>query len=320
VRTKIIDRIEMATEPILAALDIPAAQRRHGLARSGILSAYWSLTKPEVNFLIAVTAAEGFWMGASASIAHFPWASFVHTLMGTVLVASGAATLNQLIEFGFDAQMRRTARRPLVSRRIEPSHAWWFGISLSVIGAIDLAVTTNALASSLSILTLLAYLLLYTPLKRKTPWCTLIGALPGAAPPLIGWAAACGRLNGNAWLLFAIVFLWQFPHFMAIAWMYREDYARAGYVVLPTGKSKDRFVAWQTLLPSLALLAVALVPAIRGESGIVYLAGALVLGSAFLCYSARFAFRMSAVSARQLLFASILYLPALFALLAWDKK
>jgi heme o synthase len=309
----------MATEPILAVLDV-AVQGRHGLVRSSVLSKYWSLTKPEVNFLIAVTAAVGFWMGAPALSAQFPWASLLHTLIGTVLVASGAATLNQLIELRFDAQMRRTARRPLVSRRIGQSHALWFGISISFIGAIYLAVTTNALASLLSILTLLGYLFLYTPLKRKTPLCTLIGALPGAMPPLIGWAAACGHLNGNAWLLFAIVFLWQFPHFMAIAWMYREDYARAGYVLLPTGKSKDHFVAWQTLLPCLALLAVALGPAIRGESGIVYLAGALVLGGVFLCYSARFAFQMSTVSARRLLLASILYLPALFALLALDKK
>jgi len=310
----------MATEPILAALDVAAVQRRHGLVRSGVLSGYWSLTKPEVNFLIAVSTAVGFWMGTPASFAHFSWTSLLHTLIGTVLVASGAATLNQLIELRFDEQMRRTARRPLVSRRIGQTHALWFGIALSVIGAIYLAVTTNALASMLSILTLLSYLFLYTPLKRKTPLCTLIGALPGAAPPLIGWAAACGHLDSNAWLLFAIVFLWQFPHFMAIAWMYREDYARAGYLVLPEGKSKDRFAAWQTSLPSLALFAVALVPAIRGESGIVYFAGALVLGGVFLCYSARFAFQLSNASARQLLFASILYLPVLFALLALDKK
>jgi len=310
----------MATEPILVALDIAIVRRRHSLVRSSVLSSYWSLTKPEVNFLIAVTAAAGFWMGAPASLPHFPWTSLLHTLIGTVLVASGAATLNQLMELRFDAQMRRTARRPLVSRKIGQSHALCFGISLSVIGAIYLAATTNALAALLSILTLLAYLFLYTPLKRKTPLCTLIGALPGATPPLIGWAAACGRLDGNAWLLFAIVFLWQFPHFMAIAWMYREDYARAGYVVLPTGKSKDRFVAWQTSLPSLALFAVAPTPAIRGESGIVYLAGALVLGGIFLCYSARFAFQMSTVSARRLLFASILYLPLLLAFLALDKK
>ncbi len=310
----------MATEPILATLDIAAVRRRHGLARSGVLSAYWSLTKPEVNFLIAVTAAAGFWMGTPAWFAYFPWISLLHTLVGTVLVASGAATLNQLIELRFDAQMRRTARRPLVSRRIEPSHALWFGMSLSATGVIYLAITTNALASLLSILTLLGYLFLYTPLKRKTPLCTLIGALPGATPPLIGWAAARGHLDGNAWLLFAIVFLWQFPHFMAIAWIYREDYARAGYLVLPAGKFKDRFVAWQTLLPSLALLAAALVPAIRSECGVVYFVGALVLGSLFLGYSARFAFQMSAVSARQLLFASILYLPLLLAFFALDKK
>jgi protoheme IX farnesyltransferase len=310
----------MATEPVLAALDVAVVRPSHGLARSGVLSSYWSLTKPEVNFLIAFTTAAGFWMGAPTSFAHFPWMSLLHTLVGTILVASGAATLNQLIELRFDAQMRRTARRPLVLRIIEPSRALWFGVSLSAIGAIYLAVTTNALASLLSILTLLGYLFLYTPLKRKTPLCTLIGALPGATPPLIGWAAACGRLDDNAWLLFAIVFLWQLPHFMAIAWMYREDYSRAGYFVLPANGGRERFVAWQSLLPALALFGLAFGPAIRGESGMVYLAGALVLGGAFLCYSARFAFQRSIVSARQLLFASIFYLPTLFALLALDKK
>jgi len=309
----------MATEPILAAFDVPPVQGSR-IASSRVLLDYWELTKPEINFLIAITAAAGFSLGSHEAFAHFPWRLFLHMLFGTVLVASGAATLNQLIELQFDAQMRRTARRPLVSRRIEPSHALWFGISLCVIGPIYLAVTTNALASLLSILTLLGYLFLYTPLKRKTPLCTLIGALPGAMPPLIGWAAARGHLDGNAWLLFAVLFLWQFPHFMAIAWMYREDYARAGYLVLPAGNSRDRFVAWQTSLPSLALFAVALVPAIRGESGIVYFAGALVLGGVFLRYSAGFALRMSTDSARQLLFASILYLPVLFTLLALDKK
>src|SRR5580692_8401402 len=310
----------MVTEQVLAALDAAVVRRRDGLAHSDVLSGYWSLTKPEVNFLIAVTAAAGFWMGAPVSFAHFPWASVLHTLVGTVLVASGAATLNQLIELRFDAQMRRTARRPLVSRRIEPSHALWFGMSLSLIGAIYLAVTTNALASLLSILTLLGYLFLYTPLKRKTPLCTLIGALPGAMPPLIGWAAACGRLHGNAWLLFAVVFLWQFPHFMAIAWMYREDYGRAGYLVLPASEFKDRFVAWQSLLPTLGLFVVAMVPVLRGQSGLAYFAAAFVLGGVFLYYSARFAFQRSMICARQLLFASILYLPVLFALLALDKK
>ncbi len=310
----------MATEPILAALDVAEAQRRHGLARSGVLSDYWSLTKPEVNFLIAVTAAAGFWMGAPASFAHFPWTSLFHTLVGTVLVASGAATLNQLIESRHDAQMRRTARRPLASGRIAASHGLWFGVLLSILGVVYLAISTNALASLLAVLTLLSYLFLYTPLKRITPLCTLVGAIPGAAPPLIGWAAARGRLDPLAWVLFAIVFLWQFPHFMSIAWMYREDYGRAGYLVLPASELKDRFVVWQCLLPALCLFVVAIIPALLGQTGLVYFAGALVLGGLFLYYSTRFALQRSIVSARQLLFASILYLPVLFALLVLDKK
>jgi protoheme IX farnesyltransferase len=228
--------------------------------------------------------------------------------------------LNQLIESRFDAQMRRTARRPIASGRIELFWALWFGISLSVFGAAYLALETTPLAALLSILTLLAYLFVYTPLKRKTPLCTLVGAVPGAAPPLIGWAAAGGRLTVDAWLLVAIVFLWQFPHFMSIAWMYREDYTRAGYLVLPAGDRKDRFVTWQSLLPAFGLFVVAIVPALRGQSGVVYFAGALVLGGVFLYYTTSFALQHSVACARQLLFASIVYLPVLFALLALDKK
>jgi heme o synthase len=309
----------MATEPILAALDLSAVQDRR-IANSNVLSDYWELTKPEINFLIAITAAAGFWLGSSAAFPHFPWMQFVHTLLGTILVASGAATLNQLIELPYDAQMRRTARRPLASGRIAPPHALWFGVLLSVFGVVYLAISTNALASLLAALTVLSYLFLYTPLKRITPLCTLVGAVPGAAPPLIGWAAACGHLDAAAWVLFAIVFLWQFPHFMSIAWMYREDYGHAGYLVLPASELKNRFVAWQCLLPALGLFVVAIVPALRGQSGIVYFAGALVLGGVFLYYSARFAFQRSVTSARQLLLVSILYLPVLFALLALDKK
>jgi protoheme IX farnesyltransferase len=191
---------------------------------------------------------------------------------------------------------------------------------LSVFGVVYLAVSTNALASLLSAVTLLSYLFLYTPLKRITPLCTLVGAIPGATPPLIGWAAAHGRLDPAAWMLFAIVFLWQFPHFMSIAWIYREDYRRAGYLVLPAGQIKHRFVALQCLLPALGLLAVSEVPALRGQSGIVYFAGALVLGCVFLYCSARFALDRSVASARHLLLASVLYLPVLFASLALEKK
>jgi protoheme IX farnesyltransferase len=309
----------MATEPILAALDVTIVQRRR-IASSNALFDYWELTKPEINFLIAITTAAGFWIGSPAALPHFPWMPFIHTLLGTVFVASGAATLNQLIELQYDAQMRRTARRPLASGRIAPSRALWLGVLLSVFGVVYLAISTNALASLLAALTLLSYLFLYTPLKRITPLCTLVGAIPGATPPLIGWAAARGRLDPAAWVLFAIVFLWQFPHFMSIAWMYREDYARAGYLVLPVSGLKDRLISWQCILPALGLFAVAIVPALRGQSGIVYFAGALVLGGVFLYCSARFALQRSIASARRLLLASILYLPVLFALLAWDKK
>jgi protoheme IX farnesyltransferase len=309
----------MATEPMLAALDVAVVPRPR-FAGFRVLSDYWSLTKPEINFLIAVTTATGFWMGSSAALTHFPWISFFHTLLGTVLVASGAASLNQLIEMRFDAQMRRTARRPIASARINPLHALWFGISVSLLGVVYLAVAANLLTALLAALTLISYLLFYTPLKRISPLCTLVGAIPGAAPMLIGWAAVRGSLDANAWALWTIVFLWQFPHFMAIAWMYREDYARAGYAVLPRGESRNHFVSWQTVVASLALLPVSLIPTIAGISGLPYFVGALAFGAIFLYFSAHFALDRSNATARQLLLASIFYLPAVFALLALNKK
>ena len=309
----------MATERILGVLDVTAVQDRR-IASSNALFDYWGLTKPEINFLIAITAATGFWLGSPAALPHFLWIRFLHTLLGIILVASGAATLNQLIELRYDAQMRRTARRPLVSGRIAPSQALWFGVLLSICGVVYLAISTNTLASLLAALTLLSYLFLYTPLKRITPLCTLVGAIPGAAPPLIGWTSAHGRLDPAAWVLFAIVFLWQFPHFMSIAWMYREDYARAGYLVLPMGENRNSFVIWQVIVASTALLLVGLIPTMSGLSGLVYFGGALASGGIFLYYSARFAAHRTNVTARRLLLASILYLPALCALLALDKK
>jgi protoheme IX farnesyltransferase len=191
---------------------------------------------------------------------------------------------------------------------------------LALAGTVYLAVAVSVLASLLAFATLLTYLFLYTPLKRKTPLCILIGAFPGAVPPLIGWAAARGRLDPDAWVLYAMVFLWQFPHFMAIAWMYREDYARAGYLVLPLGERRDRFVIWQSAAVSLALIPLSLIPAITGKSGLVYSVGVLILGSIFFYYSERFAFHRSNVSARQLLTASIVYLPAVFILMMLNKK
>ena len=307
----------MATQPIAAVLDVAHVHDRLG-APSRLFD-YWELTKPDINFLIAITTAAGFWMSTAATVREFPWISLLHTLLGTVVVASAAATLNQLIERRYDARMRRTVRRPLASGRILPSHALWFGVVLSVLGVAYLAISTNALAAFLAALTLLSYLFLYTPLKRITPLCTVVGAIPGAAPPLIGWAAARGRLDPEAWGLFAIVFLWQFPHFMSIAWMYREDYARAGYLVLPPGENRNRFVSWQAVSASAVLLVVGLMPAISGLSGLVYAGGALALGGVFLHYSVRFAIYRTNVAARHLLLVSILYLPLIFALLMLDK-
>jgi heme o synthase len=171
----------------------------------------------------------------------------------------------------------------------------------------------------LAVATLLSYLFLYTPLKRKTPLCTLVGAFPGAVPPLIGWAAARGHLDPMAWVLYALVFLWQFPHFMAIAWMYREDYSRAGYLVLPSGDSRNSFVNWQTLGVSLVLIPVSLIPAVTRHTGLAYLAGGVVMGSIFCYYSASFAIRKSNLAARKLLAASIIYLPAIWILMMLDR-
>jgi protoheme IX farnesyltransferase len=223
----------MATEPTIVPIEI---EQRYPVRSYTALAEYWALTKPEVNSLIAVTTFAGFYLGYPIHSHHFPFTLLIHTLLGTLLVASGTGTLNQFFERCFDAQMRRTARRPIPAGRVEPASALHFGIFLSSAGSIYLAVAVNVLVSLLAVLTVVTYLFLYTPLKRETPLCTLVGALPGAMPPLIGWAAASGNLGLGAWVLYAFVFLWQFPHFMAIAWMYREDYARAGYLVLPHGE------------------------------------------------------------------------------------
>src|SRR6202162_1646289 len=306
----------MAAEPMIAVLNAaPAVLGNRSGRLYAAMSDYWALTKPEVNFLILITTFAAFYLASAAGPGGFRILPVINTLLGTLLVAGGTGTLNQFLERSFDAQMRRTARRPLASGRLKASHVLCFGISLSLAGAVYLALAVNVLASLLAAVTVLSYLFLYTPLKRKTPLCTSIGAFPGAVPPLIGWAAARGRLDPAAWVLYAMVFLWQFPHFMAIAWMYREDYARAGYLVLPVGENRDRFVVWQGFVVSLALIPISLFPAIIGESGAVYSAGALVLSLIFLCYSALFVFHRSNVAARRLLTASIVYLSAVFILL-----
>src|SRR5438045_2630400 len=214
----------------MASTQVMADQTTSPQALASRLRDYYTLTKPEVNLLILMTTSAGYYLGSQGG---FKIGRLVSTLIGTLLVASGTATLNQFMERRYDAQMRRTANRPLVSGRLSAREAFWFGILLSVAGGLYLALAVNTLAALLAVSTLLSYLLIYTPLKRKTPLCTLLGAFPGAMPTLIGWVGASSVIDRNALCLFAILFLWQFPHFLAIALMYRDDYVRAGYRMLP---------------------------------------------------------------------------------------
>ena len=281
------------------------------------LADYWTLTKPEVNSLVLASTLAGYYLaGRGLSNA---WLLF-HTLVGTLLVASGTGTLNQYLECATDARMRRTAKRPLPAGRLAPAYALGFGILISIVGGAELWIAANPLASALALGTLASYLGFYTPLKRLTPFCTLVGAVPGAMPPLIGWAAVRGSVSGEAWVLAGILFLWQFPHLLAIAWMYREDYARAGLQMLPRHDPEGRLMVRQVLGCTLALVPLSLVPVFTGNAGALYLTGAAILGGAFLYYGLRLARTRSNVFARQLLFASIAYLPLVLALLMFDRR
>jgi len=297
----------MSGERLISAIDAPVAKRR--VTTSRLLSDYWVLTKPEVNFLILITTSAGFYLACENAGKQVSFLALFNTLLGTLLVASGTATLNQYIERKFDAQMRRTARRPAAAGRLAPHAVLAFGIILSVGGSIYLA-SAGVLATLLTIFTLLSYLFVYTPLKRRTPLCVIVGAVPGAMPPLIGWAAASGSLNAEAWLLYAILFLWQFPHFMAIAWMYREDYDRAGYSMLPQGRARVAFVILQTALPLAALLPISLMH-FSAQHAAMCCASGLLLGAGFVYFGLRFVFERSRAAARRLLLASIVYLPLL---------
>jgi heme o synthase len=289
--------------------------RRFAALMCANLADCWALTKPEVNFLIALATFTGFYLSHAAQPEPFPKYLLACTLVGTLLVASGTGTLNQYMERLFDARMRRTARRPLAAARMKASLGLAIGIALAGSGVVFLAVWVNLLASGLALFTLSAYLFIYTPLKRRSPACTFVGAIPGAMPPLIGWAAASRHLDAEAWLLFSILFLWQFPHFMAIAWMYREDYGRAGYRVLPMDHARAAFVTWMTILPLLILLPLTLYPAFFGHMNAIYLTGALTAGSIFLYHGSVLVRHKSNQHARRLLVTSIIYLPVVFALL-----
>ncbi len=282
---------------------------------------YLELTKPRITGFILMSTAIGFLCGANYAGLSFAstWLPLIHTLIGTGLIASGTAALNQWYERVADAKMNRTKQRPIPSGRVTPAHALWFAILLSIAGFAELWIGTNRLTALLGALTLAMYLFIYTPLKQRSPVSTTIGAIPGAMPPLIGFAAAAGTLTAGAWVLYAILFLWQFPHFYAIAWMYREDYARAGIrmlpVVEPDGASTARRMIWFSLL----LIPVSLLPRFLGMAGTVYLAGAIGLGAMFAYSAMRVWSERTTVRARQVLLASVVYLPFLYGLLALDR-
>lgn len=281
------------------------------------LSTYLELTKPRITVLIVLTAAAGFALGSQTGM---DYERFFHAMLAVALLSSGIAALNQYMERDIDRLMRRTATRPLPEGRITSRQALVFGLAVTVFAEIYLALAVNPLSALLGLTVVVGYLLCYTPLKTRTTLSTFVGAFPGAVPPLIGWAAATNRLDLEGWILFAILFLWQFPHFLAIAWMYREDYARAGVRMLPVVEPEGRMTGQQVVLWSLLLVPVSLFPFAVGLAGQVYLAGALALGILFLASSFLAAFSASRQNARRLLLASVLYLPLLFGLMVVNAK
>jgi heme o synthase len=270
---------------------------------------YYILTKPEVNLLILMTTSAGYYLGARGP---FHVARLFSTLLGTLLVASGTATLNQWVERVWDGQMHRTASRPLPSGRVRGREAFWFGTILSIAGGLYLFLAVNPLAALLAISTLLSYLLIYTPLKRKTPLCTLLGAFPGAAPTLIGWAGAAASINRNAWFLFGVLFLWQFPHFLAIALLYREDYARAGYRMLPRFDLDSRFTRAEIFAFTAILVVTTMLP-LAVHTGIIYLLAVSLAGCYLLYHVVKLMRSGSKALARRVVHASVLYLPVVLA-------
>ena len=277
---------------------------------------YCDLFKIRLTFLVLVTTLVGFYIGSRAEV---DYVLMFHTILGTALVASGASALNQLWEREYDARMRRTRERPLPSGRMQPATVLLVGCVASAAGLIYLAAATTLTTSLLAAASLVTYVFVYTPLKRVTWLNTAVGAVPGGLPPLIGWAAARGRLDAEGWALFGILALWQLPHFMAIAWIYRDEYARAGFKMLPVIDPAGVRTGRQAVVQTLGLLPVSLCPYVLKLAGPVYLAGALVLGLAFLWYALQFARHLTVARARQLFYVSIIYLPLLLGVMVLDK-
>ena len=299
--------------PVNAAPSIPLVGARRSAAS---VADYVALTKPRLNFLVVATSAAGYYLGAAAPL---DVSAMAQAVIGTALVAGGAAVLNQLYERDTDAMMRRTRQRPLPAGRVVPADAGVFGAALSAGGLGLLAARTNWLAAGLALTTLLVYLAVYTPMKRRTPAATLVGAVPGALPALIGWTASHGSVAVGGAALFAIVFLWQVPHFMAIAWLYRDDYGQAGFPMLPVIEPNGLRAGRQAVAYAAALLPVALVPTFTGLAGRFYLVAAALLGAALLLLAVRFWQSRTDASARALFFGSIIYLPLVWIVLVASK-
>jgi heme o synthase len=294
-----------------------AAVERHAVAgtRSRAID-FVTLTKPRLNLLVLVTTLGGLYLASPEGVAT---SLLVHTLVGTALVAGGAAALNQVCERDTDRLMRRTSGRPLPQGRLGINEGTWFGVLLTSIGLVELTFGANAVAAAVALATSASYVLAYTPLKTRTSLATLVGAVPGALPPVIGWAAATGEISLPALVLFGIVFLWQMPHFLAIAWMHRSDYARAGIPLLPVLEPDGRRTGQQALLYAAALWPVSLLPAVVGLAAAPYSIVATALGLIFIGLSALFARDRSMVSARRLFLFSITYLPLLWGALVADR-
>lgn len=296
--------------------DFSAEITNNAAAEKSWIAVFSDLVKARLTSLVLLTTAVGFYAGWRGAM---NWFLFLNTLAGTALVAAGASALNQWIERDYDAKMRRTQSRPLPSGRMQPTTVALFGGITSVAGLIYLALAVNMLTSVLGAITLVSYVCIYTPLKRVTWLNTAIGAIPGALPPLMGWAAARNELSGEGWALFAILAFWQLPHFFAIAWIYREEYAKGGFVMLPNVDASGKQTGQQTVLNAFALFIVSLCPFLLKMTGTLYLAGAVILGAGFLFCAFRFSRQLTLPRARQVFLASIIYLPLLLALMVFDK-
>ncbi|MCI0527656.1 MAG: heme o synthase [Nitrospira sp.] len=278
---------------------------------------FLELTKPRVVLMVLITTSIGFYLGSRGVLDGI---RLFHTLLGTALAAGGTLALNQYLERDVDAQMRRTRLRPLPDGRLQPAEALVFGVTITLIGLLYLTLLVNLLTGLITTTITVSYLFLYTPLKQKTSLCSMVGAVPGALPPVAGWIAAYGTISLEAWILFAILFLWQIPHSLAIAWLYREDYALAGVKLLPVINPDGRSTGHQIINNCLALLTVSLLPTLIGLAGALYFFSALLLGIVFLVYGVDLAVSRSIDAARRLLFASVVYLPLQLGILAFDNK